>query len=231
MERPTGGNRFSVKILNMKNVTWLDDPRTLNPEDLQGWLDYNRTTEEYMVDAWLANLHLTPLEAENYKAGNVMDWEDVIFHTGIRQDYNVSLSGQKEDFNYYWSMGYMNNEALTKGDEFSTIRSRVNLEGKAAKFLTVGLNASFSYRDESSVAADRGDYRGLSPYGSYWSDDSTTLRLFTNDDHQQHPLLDLDLQGKGKRKLQFISKTLFCAGSAFRDYLYHEFHHQDGILS
>lgn len=194
------------KNFEYDEMTWLDDPRTLDPEDLQAWLDYNGTTEEYMVDAWLANLHLTPLEAENYKAGNVMDWEDVIFHTGVRQDYNVSLSGQKEDFNYYWSMGYLDNEALTIGDEYSSIRSRVNLEGKAAKFLTVGLNASFSYRDESSVPADRGDYRGLSPYGSYWSDDSTTLRLFTNDDHQQHPLLDPTYRERERENFSLFPK-------------------------
>ena len=120
---------------------------------------------------------VSPLEAENYKAGNVMDWEDVIFHSGIRQDYNVSLSGKKEDFNYYWSMGYMDNEALAKGDEFSTIQSRVNLEGRAAKFLKVGLNAAFSYRDESSVSADEGEYRGLSPFDPSTGEASSAMEI------------------------------------------------------
>ena len=75
-----------------------------------------------------------------------MDWEPVIFHNGLRQDYNVSLSGKRNEFTYYWSVGYMDNEALTIGEKFSTIRSRVNLEGQVAKFLKVGLNAQFSYQ-------------------------------------------------------------------------------------
>ncbi|MBV4307777.1 hypothetical protein KSZ74_22590, partial [Parabacteroides distasonis] len=81
-----------------------------------------------LVDAWLSGLRLTGLEIENYKAGRSIDWEDHIFHNGPRQDYNISLSGKKEDFSYYWSLGYMSNESLVKGDEFSTIRSRVNIE-------------------------------------------------------------------------------------------------------
>ena len=94
-----------------------------------------------MVDAWLAGLRLTGTEIENYKAGLSRDWEKDIYHNGLRQDYNLSLSGKKNNYSYYWSLGYMKNNALTIGDEFSVIRSRVNLEGQATKFLKVGLNA------------------------------------------------------------------------------------------
>lgn len=169
-----------------------DDPRTIDPQYLSSWLAYHSTNEANMTDAWLAGLRLTGTEIINYKAGKTIDWEDIIYHNGKRQDYNISLSGKQNDFTYYWSIGYMNNEALTIGDEFSTIRSRINLEGKAAKFLKVGLNAQFSYRDESSVPADNGAYQDLTPYSLYFTDDGTSLRLYPNDDIQaEHPLLDL----------------------------------------
>ena len=168
-----------------------DDPRTIDPQYLNAWLAYHSTTQENMVDAWLSGLRLTGREATNYKEGNVIDWEDIIYHNGKRQDYNLSLSGKHNDLTYYWSLGYMDNEALTIGDEFSTIRSRINLEGKAAKFLKVGLNTSFSYRDESSVPAANGQYMNLTPYSSYYADDGITLRLYPNDDIQaSHPLLE-----------------------------------------
>ncbi|HOX75664.1 MAG TPA: SusC/RagA family TonB-linked outer membrane protein [Bacteroidales bacterium] len=168
-----------------------DDPRTIDQQYLSAWLAYHSTTQDNMVDAWLSGLRLTGREATNYKEGNVIDWEDVIFQNGKRQDYNVSLSGKQNDLSYYWSLGYMDNEALTIGDEFSTIRSRINLEGKAAKFLKVGINANFSYRDESSVPAANGQYMNLTPYSSYYADDGITLRLYPNDDIQaSHPLLE-----------------------------------------
>ena len=183
-----------------------DDPRLIDQQYLGDWLSYHSTTEENMIDAWLAAIRLTPIEGENYKAGNIQNWEDVIFQNGKRQDYNVSLSGKKEDFSYYWSLGYMDNEALTIGDEFSSVRSRLNLEGQVAKFLKVGLNANMSYRDESSVRADYGDYRGLSPYGSYYADDGVSLRLYTNDDHQEHPLLDPTYRDRERENFSFFPK-------------------------
>ena len=192
-----------------KDQPWspFDDPRTLDSQYLPAWLAYHGTTEPNMLDAYLAALRLTGIEIINYKEGNIMDWEDVIFHNGLRQDYNVSLSGKRNDFTYYWSIGYMDNEALTIGEEFSSIRSRVNLEGQAAKFLKVGLNAQFSTRDESSVPADEGEFRGLSPYGSYYANDGVSLRLYTNDDHQEHPLLDYTFRDRERQNYTIFPKV------------------------
>lgn len=183
----------SVYSATVPQTPWspFDDPRTIDPQYLDQWMAYHSTTQDNLVDAWLSGLRLTGLEIENYKSGRSIDWEDYIFHNGPREDYNLSLSGKKEDFSYYWSLGYMTNESLVKGDEFSTIRSRVNIEGKPARFLKVGLNAQFSYRDESSVPADVNQYTKLTPYSSFYEDDEETLRLYPNDDNQAlHPLLN-----------------------------------------
>ncbi len=182
----------SVYSATVPQTPWspFDDPRTIDSQYLNEWMAYHSTTQDNLVDAWLSSLKLTGLEIENYKTGKSIDWEDYIFQNGPRQDYNISLSGKKEDFSYYWSLGYMNNESLAKGDEFSTIRSRVNIEGKPAKFLKVGLNAQFSYRDESPVAVNDGQYKVLTPYSSFYEDDGETMRLYPNEDIQAfHPLL------------------------------------------
>ncbi len=184
-----------------------DDPRTIDPQYLDEWLAYHSTDEANMVDAWLAGLRMTGTEIEDYKAGITRDWENDIFHNGLRQDYNLSLSGRKPLFTYYWSLGYMDNKALTIGDEFSTIRSRVNLEGQAAKFLKVGLNAQFSYRNESSVPAAAGQYQDLTPYSLYYADDSDQLRLFPNDDIQaRHPLLERTYREREREYYTFFPK-------------------------
>jgi TonB-linked SusC/RagA family outer membrane protein len=184
-----------------------DDPRTIDPLYKQQWLAYHSTNEANQVDAWLAALRFTGNEIENYKGGKTIDWEDYIYHNGLRQDYNVSLSGKKNDFTYYWSLGYMNNEALTKGDEFSTIRSRVNLEGQVTKFLKIGLNAQFSFRDESAVPANNDQYMNLTPYSSYYANDGTTLRLYPNDDiNATHPLLDRTYREREMQYYTFFPK-------------------------
>jgi TonB-dependent starch-binding outer membrane protein SusC len=180
----------SVFYLTVPSRDWspFDDPRTIDSQYLDEWLKYHNTSEDKMVDSWLSSLRLTGIEMINYKDGLTQDWEDHIFQNGLRQDYNISLSGKSENFTYYYSLGYMKNEALTIGDEFSTIRSRVNIEGQVAKFIKVGLNTQFSYRDESSIPALSDEYFKLTPYSSYYSDDGEKLRYRPNDDIQSvHP--------------------------------------------
>lgn len=200
----------SVYSATVPQTPWspFDDPRTIDLQYLDQWMEYHSTTQENLVDAWLSGLRLTGLEIENYKAGRSIDWEDYIFHNGPRQDYNVSLSGKKEDFSYYWSLGYMSNESLVKGDEFSTIRSRVNIEGKPARFLKVGLNAQFSYRDESSVPADVSQYTKLTPYSLSYEEDEETLKLYPNDDNQaKHPLLNPAYRSREQEYFTFFPKV------------------------
>jgi TonB-linked SusC/RagA family outer membrane protein len=161
-----------------------DDPRTL-PSDVSvaDWLAYdNSNPSADPVTVWLQRLNLQPVEVANYKKGQSIDWYDMMFHNGIRQDYNVSLSGRREGLNYYWSLGYMNNEGVIKGDEFSTVRSRLNVDAKVTNFLNVGLNSQFSVRDESSIPVDWTLITANSPWGSYYNDDSTLLRFTPNDE-------------------------------------------------
>ena len=161
------------------------DPRNL-PSDIsmEEWMAYDGSSGD-PVTVWLQRLNMQPVEIENYKAGRSVDWKDKIFQTGLRQDYTVSLSGSTENISYYWSLGYLNNEGIVIGDEYETIRSRVNLEGKVNKWLTVGMNTQFAVNDDSHVPIDpRGDdpapmyadwglLRTLSPWGSEFNEDGT----------------------------------------------------------
>jgi TonB-linked SusC/RagA family outer membrane protein len=94
----------------------------------------------------------------------------------------VSISQRKEDYNYYFSLGYLTNEGLTVGDVYKTFRTRFNLEATAAKFLTVGLNLQFANRDESAIPLSMSDVTRTTPWGSIYTDDGLTLRASPNDD-------------------------------------------------
>jgi len=199
----------SVYSATVSQTPWspFDDPRTIDSQYLNEWMAYHSTTPDNLVDAWLSGIKLTGLEIENYKVGKNIDWEDHIFQNGPRQDYNISLSGKKEDFSYYWSLGYMDNKSLAIGDEFSTVRSRVSIEGKPAQFLKVGLNAQFSYRDESSVPVNDGQYKSLTPYSSFYEGDEETMRLYPNEDNQAfHPLLQRKYRTREMEYFTFFPK-------------------------
>ncbi|RZK45889.1 MAG: SusC/RagA family TonB-linked outer membrane protein, partial [Pedobacter sp.] len=135
-----------------------------------------------VTDIWLDRLGLKPIEITNYKKNKTIDWYDLMFQKGFRQDHTVSVSGKKEEVSYYMSVGYTDNEGVIIGDRFKTLRARINLEGRIAKFLTAGINMQFADRDESQVPVNWGQMVNASPYGEIYDADGKTLRESPNDD-------------------------------------------------
>jgi len=139
------------------------------------------------IKEWMARLRLFPIEQENYLAGKTMDMYDEVFRKGLRQEYNLSTSGGSDFSNYYWSIGYDNNEGIRVGDKYSSVRSRLNVNFKIADWLNVGLNSQFSDRNESSVPASLNFYVN-SPYGQMF-DSAGNLERYPHG-HSDNPLLD-----------------------------------------
>src|SRR5690554_3241579 len=164
------------------------DPRNLPSNiSLEQWLSYDGS-EGDPVTVWLQRLNMQPVEIANYKAGRSVNWYDKMFQNGLRQDHTVSLSGSNQGLKYYWSLGYLDNEGLVVGDKFTTVRSRVNLEGKVNDFLSVGMNMQFADRDESQVPVDWGQLRVLSPWGSEYDEEGNyTWRPNTEASGGVHP--------------------------------------------
>lgn len=184
---------------------YYSDPNNL-PSDvpLETWLD---GAAGEPTDVWLQRLALNPIEIDNYHAGKTVDWYDMVFQNGLRQDYNVSLSGSTPGVSYYMSLGYLDNEGIVVGDEFQTIRSRLNLEGKVNDFLTVGLNSQFADRDESQVPAAWERMVNNSPWGSEFDEEGNYLLSPVNEPGggSRHPFLDLAYTDRLQKTTSLIS--------------------------
>ena len=169
-----------------------DDPRTLPSNiSLAQWKAYDGRQGDSLT-IWLGRLALRPNEQQNYRDGKTINWYDMMFQKGIRSDHTVSISSRKEDVSYYMSLNYTNNEGVIVGDKFSTFRTRINLEAKAASFMTVGINMQFADRDESQVPVTWQTMVNATPYGDKFKPDGITLRDSPNDDigNTTNPFLD-----------------------------------------
>jgi len=170
------------------------DPTKLPPNfTVAQWLALDGSTGLNPVDVWFQRNLFKPIELTNYKAGKSLDWEDLIYNdNAIQHDHTLSITQRREDFNYYFSLGYLTNEGLTVGDKYTTYRIRLNLEAKAASFFTVGVNFQYANRDESTVPVRFGDIASTTPWGSFYAADGVTVRQSPNDDpgSNTHPFLD-----------------------------------------
>jgi len=151
-----------------------DDPRNL-PADItiDQWAAYDGSSPADPITVWLQRLNMQPVEIENYKAGRTVNWYDMMFQQGFRQDHTVSLSARNEQMSYYMSLGYLKNDGVVVDDEFSTVRTRINVEGKVNNYLSIGMNTQFAVRDESAVPVAWTNLRALSPWASEFNDDGT----------------------------------------------------------
>lgn len=171
---------------------YFNRPTELPPGvSLQDWLAYDGASGDPTV-AWLNRIGFQDVEIANYLEDRSVDWYDMIFQNGMRSDLNLSLSGQKEGLQYYWSIGQISNEGIIVGNKYENIRTRLNLEAKVTDWLNVGINSQFAIRDEGFVPAEWQMFYRVSPWGSERSADGSTLRFSPQDDPgagARHPLL------------------------------------------
>jgi TonB-linked SusC/RagA family outer membrane protein len=200
----TGARRLETYKGGDEVLNWLTDMNEsindLLEEPWSKYRDYFSTPAEYQDD-WLAANGLDPnesdpdvinlarvdnfgfweIERENFQNGVVNDWQDYLFHTGVRQDYDVSVSGRNERASYYFSLGYSNRESVQIWESFETITSRLNLDVSLTDWLNVGVNASFSFQDEGREPVGNGSYRVYSPYDQPWAIGAPQTRENLND--------------------------------------------------
>ena len=186
------------------------DPREL-PADVSvtEWKALTGATGD-SIDIWLNRLRFNAVEIKNYKAGTPTDWEDLMYNRASSgQDYTVSVSGRKDEFNYYSSFGYLENEGLSVGEKYKTFRARLNVEGNVAKFLVMGTNVQFSDRDESPYSVTLGNMIRTTPFGQLYTDDGTKLRTSTNDDpgNNSNPFLDITYRVRSQKTTQLFGSV------------------------
>ena len=177
---------------------WAVDPRKLPAGSISvnDWLALggNPATSD-PVTVWLnrvgGNQGTSAISQESYINKTPIDWESLILNkNGSQQDHTVSVSGRAGATNYYTSYGYYENAGMAQGEQFKTLRTRLNLETEVAKFLSIGMNMQFASRDEGQTPVSIGDMLGTSPFGSLYQTDGR-LRASANDDvgNNTNPLM------------------------------------------
>ena len=147
---------------------------------LNDWLDFDGLsgTSADPVDIWLGRLELTDPEIENYKAGRTVDYKDLVFQTGLRTNNTVSLSGASDNISYYSSLGFVENEGISRYEKYQAVRGRINLEADINDFISVGTNIQASSQTQpTSLPNTIQKYENTSPYGSLYYDDGTVKHL------------------------------------------------------
>ena len=80
------------------------------------------------------------------------DWYNETFHNSFRQEYNFSVSGSKDKFSYYGSIGYLDDGGIVNNSDFKRYTGRVNADYQAKKWLKMTTNLSYTHTDSQTAS-------------------------------------------------------------------------------
>lgn len=86
-------------------------------------------------------------EIENYAPipwCGYVDWDDILFKKGSHQNYEASISGGTDKFNYYSSVAYLRQDGIAINSGLDRISGRLNVDYQATKRFRLGANMLFA---------------------------------------------------------------------------------------
>lgn len=86
-----------------------------------------------------------PIQAVADPKGVDTDWQELIFRNGRVQNHNLSINGASEKSNYFFSLGYLDNQGPIIRNSQKRYNFRGNLDHTVNKWLTVGTSMSYTY--------------------------------------------------------------------------------------
>ena len=88
------------------------------------------------------------------------------------------MSGATDRVNYYFSLGYMDNEGVAVGNDYTTFRSNMKVNAKVTNWFEVGANVNFQERTDGDTTVDWGkQITENSPFASYRNENGELERF------------------------------------------------------
>ena len=190
-----------------------------------GYLVYTVPEGEKLIGT---NFKLNPNAKLGYSDGEYFytpdDWYNETFHNSFRQEYNISISGAGEKYNYYASAGFLDDGGIINNSGFKRYTARVNADYQAKSWFKVVTNLAFTHTDSKS-----------NPSNGSWGSSGNVFYI-ANNIGPIYPLYVRDANGKimddGAGHIVYDSnntnfKRPSIVGNAIRDNMYDS--HQDYV--
>ena len=85
------------------------------------------------------------------------NWNKDLFRNGIRQEYNVAVSGGSDKTQGYVSASYLNDEGYVVNSGFQRVGFRAKVDHNVNDFIQAGLNLSYANTNQTKYVDDEGN--------------------------------------------------------------------------
>jgi len=132
---------------------------------------------------------MTESEQDVYDSGKWVNWLDLALRKGNSQQHNLAISGGFQKTKYYIAGSWLDVKGLIVKDDFKRITSRINVDTKIAKWLTIGTRTQISVDDMSGVAPNMNDLFFRNPLSTAYDENGNlTVTPILDDPLRNNPL-------------------------------------------
>ncbi|HPR30550.1 MAG TPA: SusC/RagA family TonB-linked outer membrane protein, partial [Prolixibacteraceae bacterium] len=145
-------------------------------------------------DDYDQQLFTSSIEYDNMKAGNSVDWQDMLLQNGYQQKHQISVSGGSEAVKYNFAGNIYDEEGIIPTDKFSRFSLRSNLDFTISPKFTVGTSVMLQYNIRNSKIDAWKSFEEAwqaSPLGTPYDEEGNPNFDPSNDGYRKNPLSDL----------------------------------------
>lgn len=164
------------------------------PETLSGdaWINFLvegfRASDNYMPEAEdniiqeaFKSAKLTDGAYQAYLNNKWINWRDEILHTGMQQNYNISVRGGSDRMQSYLSAGYQQEKGLYENDRNDKLTFRAGSNYKINDIVTIGFQSTLTYQNREARNSRLSKSLTQVPLGEVYQEDGA-LKQFPIDD-------------------------------------------------
>ncbi|MBP5218150.1 MAG: TonB-dependent receptor [Bacteroidales bacterium] len=100
------------------------------------------------------NFKLNPNAKLGYSDGEYFytpdDWYKETFHNSFRKEYNMSVSGANDRFNYYGSVGYLDDGGIISNSRYQRYTGLINADYQVKKWMKVVSSLNFTHSNSQT---------------------------------------------------------------------------------
>ncbi|RAJ33045.1 SusC/RagA family TonB-linked outer membrane protein [Pedobacter cryoconitis] len=100
-----------------------------------------------------------------------LDYQDLIFHDGSQQDYQLGVRAGTEKTKVYFSLDYLDEKGVLKMDQSSRYTARLNLDQSIGKYFTTGMQGQFTHYEQDNRRDPLNQVNKISPLGTLYDND------------------------------------------------------------
>jgi TonB-linked SusC/RagA family outer membrane protein len=170
------------------------------------WEDYNNRVPRMRAATAEEQAKYGVNEVPIYNAANVRstDWQNMALRTAISQSHQLSLRGGTDKMRVAVSGGYLKQEGIQPGQDFTRYNARLSLDYDITKHITVGGTVNPSINIQNFGSNIYGSYIGQIPLAVPYDKEGNVIQLPGGDINIYNPIRDADLIINERRNTRFF---------------------------